>query len=782
MHKKSKTIGIIIIIFFLILIFLIFTFISQPRFTSFFGIQQVSGCNDYNGIGDWIISDKEIICNDDLIIYGNLIINGSSNVTFNNASILIADSVFLNDTARLILNRSILNLNVTDTSYTVNVSTEANTSLILVNSTIKNNQNGYFVIDIKGYFDFLNNSQIFGDIKIWIYSDRNHTFFNSSFKNREVTIFPPANKYIHIKNITFTPLCDPTTKFIIEANATIENSIFGCQFITNQYANVLIKNSVFNNVSYYKKHSYVEIYNSSLFDLQIQEKIAVNFVERSNIMNEVIFSFGYEDNPKIYGNVDMPNKFTWKPGSNTTTRYYPIYIIDQFNRPLQGKKVNITRNTDGALISKGITNADGLVILNITFNKSNYCYKNFTLNWNGSTDISLYNDTPIIIIENVPDNPPVWSDNFTSPPSPTNFSAKPFNFSIVWSDETNESISIIFFENNFSGIWQNYSVINNCKAINATSINCKLSFSLSPGTYMFGWHAIDLGNNSNSTPLWFYEVINDSVGGGGNGGGSGGGGAGGGAGGGTGGEGRGWNLIRNESIIKKLEMEGCMPVWNCSDWGNCINGFMERDCTITNMDELYSCIKPLLPLSLVNVSKEELFNKIKLGELANYSFIFAPPLMKKECQEEREENRNRTGEKEEREIQLAKCVTPVWFFILLFLYFLFYIFHIFTLYFLKEQKKEQESKKSKKEESKKEKQEKIKEKLKEKKLRFILSVTIFFILTFLLIALILIFKCPEWYLVTALAILLYIVSVALTLKRYIEYWHDSKSKIQEREE
>ncbi|MEM1535204.1 MAG: Ig-like domain-containing protein [Candidatus Pacearchaeota archaeon] len=455
--KEEKNIDrpIIAALFFLFLFFLLLIILfikSKISITiSSINVQQEQNCN-YAG-GDWIISDTNVICeNREINIDGNLIINGTSEATFNNVTLFIANSLFLEDNAKLVLNGSELSLNISDPNpLEFNISTGVNTNLTFFYSSIKNNASGNYKINISGYFNLIN-SNTSNQTELEFFGDKEVYLINSIISSRAVRFDAARTGKVVADNIIFNSPCQSSTEtFDVEQNGSliISNSIFYCTLETNEYANLTIENSNFNNISYFKMQSYAEIRNSNFDSLDLTSIPILNFTTLSNITNKVVLSSVIPggDEPRLYGNITMPPTITWNPGSDRLIRYYPIYLRDQFGRPLRGWHVNITRNSDGALISNGTTDANGRVELNITFNASNYAAGNFTLAWNGTADINLLNNTPIIITEILPDNAPLITLNL--PLNNTQFNnTQDISFNFTASDDHNLTlICSIYLDN-----------------------------------------------------------------------------------------------------------------------------------------------------------------------------------------------------------------------------------------------------------------------------------------------------------------------------------------------
>ena len=723
---------------FIFLFFLVLIVLSLPKIPIVsYTIIAEQNC-DYFG-GDWIIANMDVVCKDrEINVDGSLIINGTSNVKFENVTLFINNGLFLNDSAKLILNSTTLTMNVT-TDYSANITTTAGTNFTLINSRIKNNNDVEFAINLFGD-SYVYGSIIENTVRYNANANSKH-FFENSFFHKKVYLYPGSNE-IKIKNITFGSIPCETSFFITEADVDITNSTFNCDFSTNENAKAMIQNSIFNQASF-RMYSIANVKNSTFKNVTLSSYAIFNSTA-TNITNKVVFSpKGLTDNPKIYGNLSMPNEFEWLPGNVLVTRYYPIYLKDQFGRPLVGWYVNI-KDKNNNLISEDFTDESGRVELNITFNAANYGQGNFSLNWNGTADINLANSTPIIIIENVPDMPPYWHDNITIPSSPAPSNSN-IDFSIVWSDELNTTITTVLFENNFTGTLVNHTVTSNCYPINLTSIRCNLTYNLEAGVYVFRWYAIDISNNLNASDQWNYEVFKAEAGGGG---------------GGSGGvEGRNQRYEKNETDIT-----ACKPSWICGPWSDCKNDYIERQCEVVNADELYFCLRyaKILPPQLQNLTKQQLIEKLKQGELAKYfGSYFVPPAMKKSCKEAEEEKQAEEKKEMEEQIPISpECVTPLLFFIILILFAVSYISYFSSIMTL-----------VKKEETKKQRRiEKIEKEKEKRKKNFVVSILLFFLMTFFLIWLLLTFKCPEWYFVNAVAILLYIVIVVVGVVKYVKYW------------
>ncbi|MEM2714000.1 MAG: Ig-like domain-containing protein [Candidatus Pacearchaeota archaeon] len=474
--KEEKNIDrpIIAALFFLFLFFLLLIILfikSKMSITiSSINVQQEQNCN-YAG-GDWIISDTNVICeNREINIDGNLIINGTSNVTFNTVTLFVANSLFLEDNAKLVLNKSEFSLNISDPNpLGFNISTGINTNLTFFYSSIKNNASGNYKINISGYFNLIN-SNTSNQTELEFFGDKEVYLINSTISSRAVRFDSSRTGKVVADNIIFNSPCQLSIDtFDVEQSAlfTINNSLFNCSLTLNENASLIIENSQFNNASIFKMQSYAEIKNSSFKNMVILGNSTLNFTISSTIFEQLYRAhFTSNENPKIYGNVSMPLIAGWEIDSDPLARYYPIYLRDQFGRPLRGWHVNITRNSDGALISNGTTDANGRVELNITFNASNYAAGNFTLAWNGTADINLLNNTPIIITEILPDNAPLITLNL--PLNNTQFNnIQEVNFNFTATDDHNSTLACSIYLD---------SVLNstNSSTLNGTLTNFLIS-------------------------------------------------------------------------------------------------------------------------------------------------------------------------------------------------------------------------------------------------------------------------------------------------------------------
>ena len=99
--------------------------------------------------------------------------------------------------------------------------------------------------------------------------------------------------------------------------------------------------------------------------------------------------------------------------------------------------------------------------------------------------------------------PPQYSNNITSPSSPTMYSpGKKYQFNITWTD--NVAVDTVLFENNFTHPLSNDTVYNESSTyfFNVTD--------LPAGTYVFRWYANDTNDSFSSTPQYIYVVDKSS--------------------------------------------------------------------------------------------------------------------------------------------------------------------------------------------------------------------------------------------------------------------------------
>jgi len=97
---------------------------------------------------------------------------------------------------------------------------------------------------------------------------------------------------------------------------------------------------------------------------------------------------------------------------------------------------------------------------------------------------------------------PQYSQNITSPPSPTTYEpGKIYWFNISWTD--NVAVSKVLFEQNFTTL---NSTLENVTVNNESSIYYFSIRDLPAGLYYFRWYANDTNNTFNSTPQFTYNI------------------------------------------------------------------------------------------------------------------------------------------------------------------------------------------------------------------------------------------------------------------------------------
>jgi hypothetical protein len=142
-----------------------------------------------------------------------------------------------------------------------------------------------------------------------------------------------------------------------------------------------------------------------------------------------------------------------------------------------------------------------------TGNWSNYTWSNTsfigTLGWiiwanDTSGNLNVTGITALKVKDSIP---PKWANNQSSYPS-TYTAAQLSVFNITWWDNIN--VSTVWFESNYSGSSQNYSM----RIIAGNTVNGTWSYNstLGAGTYYWKSYANDTTNNWNSTNTWVFTI------------------------------------------------------------------------------------------------------------------------------------------------------------------------------------------------------------------------------------------------------------------------------------
>ena len=355
---------------------------------------------------------------------------------------------------------------------------------ILINSTVV--QNSTLILestnlttsDINGFL-MLNNSNLnmtssVLSIKLKSYNSSTINSLSSSF-NSPVEVYDTSSVYFDncIFNTTFSPYHSSTTT---------------------------IKNSVIANLTSQGGLS-IELQNSNISSFQFGVNPSVNplfnFTVQTNLSSASVI---FRSNSTIYGYVDMPASATYQ-NNPIVKRYYHVQVFyTNTNIGVPNKSVNIT-DKSGNLVWSGTTDSNGLAIVNLSLNLTNYGSGNFTLNVNPSSDINLLTDTPITV--SLSDSQaPQWTGNLTIPSSPQIYNpSASYQFIINWTD--NVAISSVWIEHNFAGSFANYSAGNSGDTYFYDS-------GLAAGTYQFRFYANDTSGNLNKSDQWAF-VINQAT-------------------------------------------------------------------------------------------------------------------------------------------------------------------------------------------------------------------------------------------------------------------------------
>ena len=135
---------------------------------------------------------------------------------------------------------------------------------------------------------------------------------------------------------------------------------------------------------------------------------------------------------------------------------------------------------------------------NRTFSTSGIKPYNVTCSKTGAQTITLTDSANISV---APDNPSYWSNNQSSIVA-TYSPSTPSYFNITWGDDA--GVSKVYFESNYSGSAQNYSM--NLISGGATNGVYNYSAILPAGTWYWKSHANDTVNQWNSSNAWSFTI------------------------------------------------------------------------------------------------------------------------------------------------------------------------------------------------------------------------------------------------------------------------------------
>jgi len=176
----------------------------------------------------------------------------------------------------------------------------------------------------------------------------------------------------------------------VELNAV---SVTNTQFAGEANGIAYINNSIFNGVSSGRATSQTHVENTVFSDTWITLETAKLYAKNSNFTGAYTSFRGTSDSnfttpysritnievdgegslgehvPIIRGYIDLTTLYGWSTNASTN-RYFPIYVQTVGGNPDPTK--NVTIKKDSVYITSGITDVDGYVNLNVTFNETNY--------------------------------------------------------------------------------------------------------------------------------------------------------------------------------------------------------------------------------------------------------------------------------------------------------------------------------------------------------------------------------------------------------------------------
>ncbi|MBD3319165.1 hypothetical protein GF342_04625 [Candidatus Woesearchaeota archaeon] len=316
------------------------------------------------GTGDWTISSSEQCDGQDVIINGDVFVQGS------------------------------LTLNTTNMSLNCSTDREFN---IFVNGSLTGWNSAFYRTALP--FDItvnetatiaFNHSTFTNGSRIFLIDNSSSTFINTSFHD---DIFARENSTNNWHDITVGKFEENSILTTVELSGTSETTI---------------NNSVFEGTVDFG-------FNSG--DTAITHVFASNFTNSSDFRGEVLVNFTssshitatgvYAHTPTVTGAVQfatsVPNTLF---AATNYTRIYPTQVVDQFGSPVGGVTVTIT-NASGAVFANETTNAQGRAYPTMQYTSS-YCGSSaancdddFNITTSTSQVLGLQTETPITFMQYV---------------------------------------------------------------------------------------------------------------------------------------------------------------------------------------------------------------------------------------------------------------------------------------------------------------------------------------------------------------------------------------------
>ncbi|MFH1399024.1 MAG: PGF-pre-PGF domain-containing protein [Candidatus Woesearchaeota archaeon] len=216
-----------------------------------------------------------------------------------------------------------------------------------------------------------------------------NSIFNSDIDDLYISVENVDLPINNLKNTSNAPINVSISSLNSAYFINLSNIIISRVNIEGDYSTISIFNSEINSLSIYMSN--VTIGNATnISNFAFSHAPIINFSSASSITSSI--TDNYPSNSFIYGFVDMPTNFTY--GGSNITRFYPTSIVNQSVLPALGQTISVY---DGStLMWSGTTNSTGQLMINLTFNSTNYNHIfNITYNSTVIGTIGLLTDTPL---------------------------------------------------------------------------------------------------------------------------------------------------------------------------------------------------------------------------------------------------------------------------------------------------------------------------------------------------------------------------------------------------
>ena len=343
----------------------------------------------------------------------------------------------------------------------------------------------------------------------WNVSETRIVYINTTIPNTPpyVELIWPDDGYIH--NSTSINLS-------FYAHDDLSN-LLDCWLYTNITGNwqqtdfMQIINASTNNFSLNSLENGVYLWNVECSDGTLSSFAIANRTFIINVTHDVGIDESYSNSINGIRLIDVETNsiILDDPANLTYGKNYSIRarIMNYGNLPENIRVIiKIANATNEFVLANYTTTINQWHYTEATFNTSDYALGNYFavvhVDLLGYVDQNLSNNerNRSFNIVQLVDMPPYWTNETTSPVSPTTYGNGPYNFSIIWHDDY--GISNVIFE--FNGI--NYTPICN-PSLPANDTLCYYAFNdLAAGTYGYRWYANDTAGQWNSTNLLSYVI------------------------------------------------------------------------------------------------------------------------------------------------------------------------------------------------------------------------------------------------------------------------------------